>query len=94
MNFSASSRLFIERVFSASASWARALSRAPWRSASRASRSEVSMRAMSCPALTASPSRTPSMRTSPGTFALTVAWRTAWMVPDSGSQRASGLAST
>ena len=50
MNLSFRSRTFIVRVFSASASCARALSTAPMRSTSRDSRSAESIRAIFCPA--------------------------------------------
>ena len=52
------------------------------------------MRASSWPARTVSPSRTVIWRTSPETFALTVACRTGCTAPDTGSQRDSGCAST
>ena len=94
MNFSFRSRTFIARVFSASASCAFALSYAPRRSATRASRSAVSKRATACPSRTGSPSRTSTLRTSPETRALTTAWRTGWRAPDTASQRDSGRIST
>ena len=84
----------VASVFSASASCAFADSSWPCRSMRRASRSAVSTRTSTCPACTASPSRTVIWRTSPDTFALTVAWRTGCIVPDTGSQRLSGVAST
>ena len=58
MKFCFKSKRFCARVFSASASWARLASRAPTRSFNLASRSAVSKRASTCPALTVSPSRT------------------------------------
>ena len=73
MNLSFSRRVFIVRVFSASASCALALSSAPTRSINFESRSVVSMRTSSWPAFTVSPSRTVTSRTSPGTLALTIA---------------------
>ena len=66
----------------------------PARSISFASRSAVSTRTSICPACTVSPSRTVISRTSPETLAFTVAWRTGCMVPETGSQRDSGVAST
>ena len=94
MNFSFSSLRLDARVFSASAICARALSSAPWRSSSLASRSAVSIRPRSWPARTDSPSRTSIWRTSPETLALTVAWLTGVSVPDTGSQRAIGVCAT
>ncbi len=94
MKFCLSSAPFVVRFFSASASCAFADSSAPIRSISFDSRSAVSMRARSWPAWTVSPSRTVIWRTSPDTLALTVAWWTGCTVPETGSQRAMGLAST
>ena len=48
-------------------------------------------RASTWPACTVSPSRTVICRTSPETLALTVAWWTGCSVPETGSQRDSGL---
>ncbi len=64
------------------------------RSRSFASRSAVSIRARTCPACTVSPSRTVIWRTSPETFALTVAWRTGCTAPETGSHRARARDST
>ncbi len=84
----------VARVFVARASCAFADSIAPMLAASFASRSAVSIRASSWPACTVSPSRTVICRTSPETLAFTVAWLSGCSVPDTGSQRASGIAST
>ncbi len=76
MKFCLSSARFWVRVFSARASCARLDSSAPMRSVSLASRSDVSKRARTWPALTDSPSRTRIWRISPETLALTVVWLT------------------
>ncbi len=84
----------VASVFSASASCAFADSSWPCRSMRRASRSAVSTRTSTCPACTVSPSRTVIWRTSPDTFALTVACLTGCIVPDTGRKRLSGRDST